>query len=68
MSPALIMAAIEAGIQVITLATKAAEQMKQSRELDPVNEAALDAKIASLQQNPWWKPAATPAAQPPIVI
>lgn len=67
MSPALIMAAIEAGIQLITLATKAAEQMKQSRELDPVNEAALDAKIASLQQNPWWKPA-TPAIQPPIVI
>lgn len=67
MSPALIMAAIEAGIQLITLATKAAESLKQSRELDPVNEAALDAKIASLQQNPWWKPA-TAAAQPPIVI
>lgn len=66
MSPALIMAAIEAGTQLITLALKAAESLKQSRELDPVNEAALDAKIASLQQNPWWKP--TPAAQPPIVI
>lgn len=64
MDPALIIAGIDAGIKLITLALKGAEGMKQNRELDAVNEAALDAKIASLQQQPWWKPATRPQTRP----
>jgi len=56
MTPALIIAAIEAGMQLINLASKVAESMKQSGELSPEAEAALDAKIKTLTSQPWWTP------------
>jgi len=56
MTPALIIAAIEAGMQLINLASKVAEGMKQSGELSPEQEAALDAKIKALTSQPWWTP------------
>jgi hypothetical protein len=56
MSPALIIAAIEAGMQLINLASKVAEGMKQSGELSPEAEAKLDAKIKALTSQPWWTP------------
>jgi hypothetical protein len=56
MTPALIIAAIEAGMQLINLASKIAEGMKQSGELSPEEEAALDAKIKALTSQPWWTP------------
>jgi hypothetical protein len=56
MTPALIIAAIEAGMQLINLASKVAEGMKQSGELSPEAEAKLDAKIKALTSQPWWTP------------
>jgi hypothetical protein len=56
MNPTLIAAAIDLGIQLINLAIKSADAWKQSGELDAAAEAQLDAKIANLNQQPWWKP------------
>ncbi len=52
----LIAAAIDGGIQLINLALKAVADLKQSGELDQAASDALDAKIAALSQQPWWKP------------
>lgn len=54
MDPQLIIAAINAGITLIDLATKVGADLKQSGELTPAQEQELDAKIASLKDKPWW--------------
>ena len=59
MTPQLITAAIDAAMLLISLATKAAAALKQKGELNAADEAALDQKIASITQQPWWKPETT---------
>jgi len=56
MNPDLIIAAINAGIQLIDLAVKASEDLKQDKELTPEQEKALDESIANLKNKPWWTP------------
>ncbi len=56
MDPTLIIAAINAGIQLIELATKVGTDLKQGGELTPDQEKALDDAIAGLKDKPWWQP------------
>jgi hypothetical protein len=51
----IIIAAINAGIMLIDLAMKAGATLKQSGELTPEQEKALDDAIAGLKDKPWWQ-------------
>lgn len=55
MNPQLIIAAINAGMMLLELATKVGKDLKQSGELSPADEKALDDKIAHLKEQTWWQ-------------
>jgi hypothetical protein len=54
MTPELIIAAINAAIQLLAFIDKAKGDLSQSGEMTPEQEAALDLKISELKQSPWW--------------
>jgi hypothetical protein len=59
MTPALIIAAINGGIQLINLAMKTAEDLKQSGELTAEESKAFDAEMeAAFKTSPHWQPEA----------
>lgn len=55
MEAALIIAAIDGVSKVIDLIIKASQAAKQSGELTPAEEDALDAKLKELMSQPWWR-------------
>jgi len=55
MEAAIIIAAIDGVSKIIDLIVKATTAAKQSGELTPAEEDALDAKLAELMKQPWWK-------------
>jgi hypothetical protein len=56
MSAALVLAAIDAGMQLINLAMKSGQHLQQSGEMSQAESDALDKKISDLANQPWWKP------------
>lgn len=60
MNPALILELLPAAITTIENLTqwvsKVTTDLKQNAELTPDQEKALDAHIASIEQQPWWQP------------
>lgn len=53
MSADLIIAAIQLGIQLIGYGTKAAQTLKQNKELTPEEERKLDQAIEAIGTAPW---------------
>jgi cell division protein ZapA (FtsZ GTPase activity inhibitor) len=55
MNTALIIAAINAAIELLAFIDKARQALSQSGEMTKEQEEALDAKIAKLKDSPWWR-------------
>ena len=52
----IVVTAINAGTELITLLLKLANDLQQNKELSPDQEKALDDAIAGLKTKPWWTP------------